>query len=289
MNKKLICLPILAFTMCGLASCGGETENYNGNAHDVPDVKPSEERQKYDHNEPEEFGGYKRITRPEDGKDYLIGFYQYNLGEMRFMNGLPHIDEGITYPYYFGTNAFKIDAKDSKIDEDAVFVHIDYIKDESGNPTDEFTIKVLPKEGKELDAPDNYYANKYFQLYGDEKQDGSQTKIYTSLRCGEIGSTYGNSNEFVTSSNWTFVEKYAYKNISYEVNAIVVKNFVNGLANQSSDYSGLIGLGTHDDYFTIEAERSKFLMDSMICHFWEKKTTEEPPAENPPAENPSQE
>lgn len=225
--------------------------------------------------EPTEFGGYRRVLKPENGKEYLIGMLQGNTKKMIFMNGLPHTDREGVYDYYLECTTFDYDYENNPTGEGVdISVNTARVKTEYvEGSTELFTIQLVPGTSMVSEEFENKeYYNGYFQVYGDKKD----SKAYTSLAIdSNLEKTYSNKNstpellqECPCANKWYYLENYEEGGRSYKVDAIVT-DFNNACNNK--DY-GLqpIALGTWGTYENVEAVTTNHLVSNYKAHFWEK-------------------
>lgn len=113
MKKSLIILPALALILAGCTtkkpnrkktstagSITSKTTSGGGASKTTPSLAP------LDPLDPgaEEFSGYRRVMHaPENGKEYILGFWHVNKGQFFFMNGHHHTDDKGEYPFYQST------------------------------------------------------------------------------------------------------------------------------------------------------------------------------------------
>lgn len=231
MNKKLFLLPLIGLLITGC-------NNNKGEAQPVTSL-------------PDEFEGYRRLTEaPEDGQEYVLGFYQQNLQEMCFMNGNPHEDDEGTYPFYLATNRSPVET---------TTVLVEYVDDTY------FTMKVSSEE--------EFYNDCYLFIY----EDGNHVSIgYTE----DVSQDHDYQNDWtegvcnfkVTNSHFFFANEVSFikNDTAYNVD-LGGAPCVNFKANNASN-DQLVALGGHGEYEGIEAYQQRFMggNENFSCFFWEK-------------------
>lgn len=262
MNRKLVILPLLALLTGCLASCD------KGDV--IEDVEVEEEGPGLE--EPEEFGGYRKVSRPVEGKQYIFGMLQSKVGKMIFMNGAPHRDyedeyeqdptKMIDYPFYFACNQYDYDPGDPTTYEgidaglNATKVRVVY-----DNPDDAESFRIAVIRGTGLEQ---YYDSKttendtFIEMYSDKNPD---TGVHTSIKTVE-------ALEEKTTWYFKYFEDYTYRGdtISVKGYGAVYKNIYQGDGVKPE----LVMLGTHSLYPNIEAVMIDRIAAGFKAQFWEK-------------------
>lgn len=232
MKKRLLLLPFVALMSFGLASCGGDSKDDSEDLQAILDKQIG----------PKEFEGYKRIAVPKDGKKYLLGYYNFEDEEMRFINGDQHHDydpkyESVDYSfeYYLETT--------EDTTEDAAEVKVEYIDDTH------FTLKVIAQN------EDYHYHEKYLQAY--EATSSAGRSVLSLKPVDEIEDDLGKFEVIKEVEGEEFVG--------------VGLMYQDYRAEEEEEMAKL--LGTKTEYVSVEVSTTDDVLSGNFCpcHFWEKK------------------
>lgn len=138
----------------GTATITAKTESGNLTAKCVVTVKeadPTPGPNPADKRAPEEYQGYKRVGKPEEGHEYILGYYETTTQKVKFCDGNYHEDGGKYYPFYMGTT--------DVISDDLAKFEVTYLEDNV-----HFNISVTAS-GVAKDGGEKPWNGKYFSVY----------------------------------------------------------------------------------------------------------------------------
>lgn len=194
---------------------------------------------------PETFGDYKRVGKPDEGHNYILGFYNSGAKTMRFATGNYHSDVNGEYPYYMETT-------DNTVEGVATFT-IEFTNDEKTH----FNIKVS--------CPGKPWDDKYMSIYG---AISSYSNPVTSLApVSDLNEKYTtpSGDEVDVVGEFEYVESYE----EVEYNTIGI--YYQILGNDEQPVLRMLGC-KYTDYVSIDCSEISKADDAdyAVVHFFEK-------------------
>lgn len=178
--------------------------------------------------------GYRRVMHaPEEGKEYLFGFYHVRNGKFYYMNGHHHVANNTDYPFYQATTT-----EVSK----AVKLRVQYASDGS-----HYAIQIVG--GGEYST----YDGKYLEIYEGAKSNGQKI---VSIR--QVDNPV---------SNFSYKESENY----YRVHSSVIELEDARPDHSKCIFGCTIGedTNTKEPYTTVSAQDGMNFANCYICHFFE--------------------